>query len=98
MQGPVDRELLEAAARGDYGKVKELLDRGADVNTRDKYGWTPLHYAADGGHLEVARLLLDRGADVNTRDNDGRTPLDLARAMGHKEVVELLESVGEHGR
>ena len=32
-------------------------------------GLTALHYAAAGGHTDVARLLLDRGADVNSRDN-----------------------------
>ena len=32
-------------------------------------GFTALHYAAAGGHTDVARLLLDKGADVNSRDN-----------------------------
>ena len=35
---------------------------------RHQVGWTTLHYAARGGHTELARLLLDRGADVNSKD------------------------------
>ena len=34
-----------------------------------QFGFTALHYAAGGGHTDVARLLLDKGADVNSRDN-----------------------------
>ena len=33
---------------------------------RHQGGWTTLHYAANSGHTEVARLLLERGADVKS--------------------------------
>jgi hypothetical protein len=90
----LDSELLEAARKGDVRKVRELLDRGADVDARDKYGWTPLHLAAYRGYAEVARLLLDRGANVDARDDVGDTPLHWAAHDGHLDVVELLL---EHG-
>ena len=90
----LDSELLEAARKGDVRKVRELLDRGANVNARDEYGWTPLHLAAYRGYAEVARLLLDRGANVDARDDVGDTPLHWAAHDGHLDVVELLL---EHG-
>ena len=40
---------------------------------RHQGGWTALHYAARGGHIEVARLLLDRGADVNSKNEVSAT-------------------------
>jgi ankyrin repeat protein len=43
--------------------VELLLDGGADANVKDEKGETPLHKAASGGHLEVAKLLLDHGAE-----------------------------------
>lgn len=55
-------------------------------------GWTPLHYAARQGHLEVARTLLDAGADVNhLSDGDRSTPLLVATINGHFDLaMELL--------
>ncbi len=79
----------------------KLLDEGVDVNTKFRYGATALSYAADRGHLDVAKLLVDRGADVNARDTFyNATPLTWAvsPAMGrkpqHPDIVRLLL---EHG-
>ena len=63
-----------AAMKGYEMIVRELLDRGADVNKADEGGWTPLHEASYKGNVEVARLLLDRGGDVNKAANNGKTP------------------------
>jgi hypothetical protein len=92
---PQNEDLLEAAERGELGKVKKLLDEGADVNARSSEWWTtPLHLAAAGGHLSVVKLLVERGADVNARDKDGWTPLRLAALKGHLDVVEFLVERG----
>ena len=65
--------------------VELLLDRGADVQARDKGGWksaprqTPLHRAAARSpNPAVVELLLNRGADASLRDGEGRLPVDLA--------------------
>jgi ankyrin repeat protein len=42
-----------------------------DVNARDDFGLTPLHAAAQEGHMEVAELLIAKGADVNAKDGIG---------------------------
>jgi ankyrin repeat protein len=43
--------------------VKLLLEKGAELETKDKdYGWTPLSWAALGGHEAVVKLLLEKGA------------------------------------
>jgi ankyrin repeat protein len=41
--------------------VELLLAKGADVNTKDNYGWTPLNIAAQNGHKDVEKLLLQHG-------------------------------------
>jgi hypothetical protein len=71
-----------------------LLDRGADINTRDNAGQTPLHTATDVGMIEVIRVLLERGANVGAEDNQGRTPFSLAKRKGYDEIMKLLS---EHG-
>jgi ankyrin repeat protein len=69
----VDDALLKASAQGDLAEVRNLLEKGADVNARTDMGETPLHLAHSE---EVARFLIEHGADVNARDGEyGMTPL-----------------------
>src|SRR6266702_5988082 len=72
-------DLWAAAKKGDVKAVKELIDKGADVNAATPYGATALSYAADKGHLEVVKLLLANKANVNTKDTFYKeTPLGWA--------------------
>lgn len=89
-QDPGD-ELRRAAGAGDVAKVKELLDKGTDVNAANSYGGTALAFACDRGHTEVVRLLLDRGANPNTQDSFYKAkPVVWAGQRGHLEIVKLL--------
>jgi len=79
---------------GDAERVKELLKKGADPNTQDEAGNTPLHWAAYKGHFDIVRLLLEHGADPNIQNKDGwppgSTPLHKAASGGYVDVVRLL--------
>ncbi|KAH8978250.1 ankyrin repeat-containing domain protein [Lactarius hatsudake] len=75
---------------GQLEVAKLLIEDGADVNSRDAHGLTPLHIASACGKLHVIRLLLDHNADLHARQRNQRTALDLASYNGHLEVVELL--------
>jgi hypothetical protein len=84
--------LKIAACKGHLDICRLLIDKGAQVNTKDEVGSTPLHYAAMHGRIEIVRLLCDHGADIEASDNDGCTPLHFATLNGNISVVkELIE-------
>jgi ankyrin repeat protein len=92
-RGTNGNDLLGMAASCRPGRalVPLLLERGADPNRGNDYGWTALHQAAYGNDRELARLLLDAGADTGlSARGDGGTPLVVALFWGHREVVDLL--------
>jgi len=88
-RGTNGNDLLGMA--GDLGHVRLLLERGADPNRGNDYGWTKLHQAGYANDSGLAQLMLDAGArtDVSAR-GDGGTPLIAALFWGHREVAVLL--------
>jgi hypothetical protein len=60
--GNPDMALIRAAERGQTDQIYRLLEAGADVNARDKEGWTPYLAASSMGHLEAMRVLRAFGA------------------------------------
>ncbi len=83
--------LMLAALRGQESLVVQLVARGAAVN---KAGWTPLHYAATGGHVRVTAFLIGAHGDVNAESPNGTTPLMMAAMYGNAETVKLLLESG----
>lgn len=85
--------LHHAAGFGALDMMALLLDRGADVNAKNRRGSTPLHWAV---HDQAkVRLLLSRGATVNSKQNEGRTPLFLAASLANSiDTIRLLLAKG----
>jgi ankyrin repeat protein len=73
------------------GVARLLIEHGgADPNTRDMDGFTPLHHASGGGKTETVRFLIEHGANVEVTDDEGRTPLDVALGKQHEDIIKLL--------
>lgn len=83
--------LMLAALKGYLEICKKLIARDADVN---KPGWTPLHYAATGGHVAVVTFLLENHAYIDAASPNGSTPLMMAARYGTIDAVKVLLTAG----
>ncbi|XP_067654159.1 putative ankyrin repeat protein RF_0381 [Haliotis asinina] len=86
--------VMEASLKGHRGVVKFLVDRGANLSLVDERGDNVLHWACDGGHLDIVKLILSLDVvDINSGDFLGITPVMVAVLCEHRDVVKFL--VGE---
>ncbi|CAH1249875.1 ERBIN [Branchiostoma lanceolatum] len=90
-----EKELREAAGRGDEVRVQQLLAEGVNVNAANDYKGASIHFAAENGHTGTVQALLRAGAkvDARTRYSDW-TPLHRAASNGHTGLVKALLTAG----
>mmetsp|Transcript_35795 Transcript_35795/g.63891 ORF Transcript_35795/g.63891 Transcript_35795/m.63891 type:complete len:214 (-) Transcript_35795:170-811(-) len=84
--------LHDAAEKGLVGVIENIFDRTMDLNIdhRDKWDRTALHWAAENGHSEAVSTLIFLGADPFAKDGVGRTGMHLASRAGHLETVKAM--------
>ena len=87
--------LMLAAFNNQMDLAKVLIIRGADVN---QPGWTPLHYAASKGHVEMMRLLIAHHAYLDAQSPNGTTPLMMAAHYGSPMATKWLLEEGADPR
>ncbi|MFV0989998.1 ankyrin repeat domain-containing protein [Wolbachia endosymbiont of Nasonia giraulti] len=83
-----------AAHKGLVKTVRRLLEKGAEVSTRDGGGHTALHCAASSGNTEIIELLLEQGAHIHSCSKLGSTPLHFATTNNHINAVRCLLNKG----
>lgn len=88
-QNKLNNDLIEATRTDDLNAVQVLLTNGADVDSRNHIGTTPLILAAYGD-IRIARALIAKDANVNAQNILGTTPLLAAAYEGQSEAVQLL--------
>lgn len=87
-------QMYEAVRRGDAAAVTALLDKGADVNAKFRYGATALFKAAERGNADIVKLLLARGADATVRDTFYNAKA-ITWALGDEPKVEVVRALLE---
>jgi len=87
--------FVEAAMNGNRDAVRALLKDGVDVNTTQADGMTALHWAAQKGDVELAKVLLYASANLKaTTRIGGYTPLLIASKNGDAAMIETLTQAG----
>ncbi len=84
----------DAITHGDVTTVCDLLERGVDVDARDRYGQTALMLAAHAGHGQVVEILIAHRANLNVTAKFGLSALMLAVVAGYTDVARLLAKAG----
>lgn len=97
--GPFLHYPITVTAEGDVEARMEvisvILDHGADIDQRDKNGWSALHAACHAGELPMIQLLLDRGANPNATDNKGWSAYHyLTFEQAEPELFEVIRGAG----
>lgn len=82
--------LLHACRKGHVAIVEAMLDMGANIETRDHIGRSPLYTAAMEGQQKVVEILIKRGANTSSANYHGSTTLMMAAFHGHADAVEVL--------
>ncbi|XP_032131149.1 ankyrin repeat domain-containing protein 6 isoform X6 [Sapajus apella] len=85
----LSERLLIAAYKGQTENVVQLINKGAKVAVT-KHGRTPLHLAANKGHLPVVQILLKAGCDLDVQDDGDQTALHRATVVGNTEIISAL--------
>ena len=93
-QQTMNQQLIQAAERGDTATVLQLLAAGAEINSRDAAGRTPVMAATHGNQVATVQALIDAGADINLQDNRQDNPFLYAGAEGLLEILKLTIEAG----
>ncbi|XP_057580241.1 histone-lysine N-methyltransferase EHMT1 isoform X3 [Hippopotamus amphibius kiboko] len=90
------KQLYFSARQGELQKVLLMLVDGIDPNFKMEHQnrRSPLHAAAEAGHVDVCHMLIQAGANIDTCSEDQRTPLMEAAENNHLDAVKYLIKAG----
>jgi hypothetical protein len=94
-QSQVTNEVIMLSEKGEARSLKKLIERGVQISSCIGLdGFTPLHHAANRGHINVVLVLIRAQHPIDQPNDAGETPLHLACYVGHLLIVEQLLDCG----
>ena len=89
-EGPFGPVLLTALLLGHVTVARLLVEAGADLNISDDNGWTPLHWAAKAGDVELILAMVEGDGDLLALDREGQTPMDVLEKYERFDALERV--------
>ena len=87
----IEDERRRVIEDGEVPLIPKLIIEGVNLKGSDSFGCTALHWAAQRGDVNIAKILLDSQTnDVNCIDDEGKTPLHFSVIVGHLDMVKFL--------
>ena len=86
--------LIMAVKSGDKNTVEDILENGANINEKDRKGYTALMHAVKNKNIELIKILAEAGAEIDVVDEFDDTPLIWATSMKSNEIVKFLLNNG----
>ncbi|XP_066583004.1 ankyrin repeat and death domain-containing protein 1A-like [Prorops nasuta] len=86
--------LYEAVIKNEADVVRKVLEETVDVDSRNNYGRTPIHWAASKGNTEIIKMLIQAKCDIEAKDKFEMRPLHMAAWYGHRDAVKMLINAG----
>lgn len=74
--------------------MEYLIDRGANINIKNKNGDTPLTVACERGYKKVVEYLIEHGTEVNEVNGNGYSPLTLGCKYVKENDMQILMNYG----
>lgn len=87
-----DKKCLKEKYSTCLKMVKYLVEKGADVNAKNKNGETALMIASSDGKLEIIKYLISKSADINATDKNGKNAL-MSHLRGYPEDLEIVKAL-----
>jgi ankyrin repeat protein len=91
------QEFLEIVKNGPISSIIEHLEQDLSlIQSVDEKGNTALHYAINGGNIDIIKLIISKTSNINVQNTDGETPLMFAKRFGNEaEIATLLEQIAD---
>ncbi len=86
--------IIIALYRKKIGMAKLILEHNPDINVKDVFRRTALHYAVKNNDIDHVEVVLAANPDVNVIDNFDDTPMDLAKEKGNMAIIDVLQKRG----
>ena len=92
LRGLKGSDAWAAARAGDVDALKKFVEKGGDIQKKDQFFTTPLHWAVALGRVEAVKYLLSQGAEVNVSNQEGKTPLDETYQPWNRLAVDFMQN------
>jgi len=89
-----EKDIFKASMKGDLLSIKKLVEKGIDLDQKDKNGQTAAFIALDNNHAEIANYLLENGADGLVKNKKGLDLSTVAGLSGEEEIFSRLVELG----